>query len=360
MATLSGAYRKTPLHPRHIIPIDFQSLKHVPESHSWPSSDHGGLVMRSQLLENSDDGASLPVIDLGDPDALILVGRACEEWGMFQVTNHGISSSLLRDVESETRRFFSLPAKEKMKALRSPGDVSGYGVARITPFFEKFMWHEGFTILGSPVEHTRELWPHGYQRFCEVMEVYQKRMKELAERLLVVILKSVGIREECMGWSRFPAARHDGPTPCTALQLNSYPPCPDPARAVGLAAHTDSFLLTVLHQASSIHGLQVLKEGTGWVRVVPVDGALVVNVGDMLHIMSNGRFRNVRHRVVVNQTGHRMSIAYFYGPPIDYQISPVVQDGSSCPGRFRPVTVQEYIEMKAKNLEGAISRISET
>ncbi|KAK4755897.1 hypothetical protein SAY87_009654 [Trapa incisa] len=194
----------------------------------------------------------------------------------------------------------------------------------------------------------------------EVMEVYQKRMKELAERLLVVILKSVGIREECMGWSRFPAASHDGPAPCTALQLNSYPPCPDPARAVGLAAHTDSFLLTVLRQASSIHGLQVLKEGTGWVRVVPVDGALVVNVGDMLHIMSNGRFRNVRHRVVVNQTGHRMSIAYFYGPPIDYQISPVVQDGSSCPGRFRPVTVQEYIEMKAKNLEGAISRISET
>lgn len=163
MATLSEAYRRLPLHLRHIIPIDFQSVKHVPDSHSWPSSDDS-LLTRVQLPENGEK-ASLPVIDLGDPSAVNLLGQACEEWGMFQVTNHGIPSSLLWDVESETRRFFSLPAKEKMKALRSPGGAAGYGVARITPFFDKFMWHEGFTILGSPVEHTREVWPHGSQRF---------------------------------------------------------------------------------------------------------------------------------------------------------------------------------------------------
>lgn len=158
MATLSEAYRNTPLLPHHIIPLDFESVKQVPESHSWQNSDNS-LSIRIQPPE------SLPIIDLGDPSAPNLVGQACEAWGIFQVTNHGISPTLLRDVEYETRRFFSLPAKEKTKALRSPGGASGYGVARITPFFNKFMWHEGFTVLGSPVDHAREVWPHGYQRF---------------------------------------------------------------------------------------------------------------------------------------------------------------------------------------------------
>ncbi|XP_031407499.1 gibberellin 3-beta-dioxygenase 1-like isoform X2 [Punica granatum] len=286
-----------------------------------------------------------------------MVGPACEAWGMFQVINHGISTTLIRDVESEARRFFSLPAKEKMKALRSPGGAAGYGVARITPFFNKFMWHEGFTIVGSPMDHAREVWPHGYRRFCEVMEEYQKKTKDLSERLLILILKSLGIPEEHIEWPRS-AAYQGGPAPCTALQLNSYPSCPDPARAMGLAQHTDSFLLTVLHQVSGINGLQVLKEGAGWVRVVPLEGALVVNVGDMLHIMSNGLFPSVLHRAVVDKTSHRMSMAYFYGPPADYRVAPIPRGcPSQAPLQFRPVTVREYIEMKAKNLDGALSGI---
>lgn len=183
----------------------------------------------------------------------------------------------------------------------------------------------------------------------EVMEEYQKKMKELSERLLLLILKSLGVN-----WPQSTADSPGGLGSCTALQLNYYPSCPDPARAMGLAAHTDSFLLTVLHQVTSTPGLQVLKEGVGWVRVEPRPGALVVNVGDMLHIMSNALFPSVLHRVAVDKTSHRMSIAYFYGPPVDYRVSPIPR---GAPLQFRPVTVGEYIEMKAKNLEGALSRI---
>ncbi|KAK4747054.1 hypothetical protein SAY87_026091 [Trapa incisa] len=352
MSSLSDAYRNAPLLSHHIIPLDFESVKHVPESHSWQNFD-SSLSTRDQPPE------SLPIIDLADPNALNLVGQVCEAWGMFQVTNHGISSVLLTDVEYETKRFFSLPSKEKMKALRSPGGASGYGVARITPFFNKFMWHEGFTIVESPVHHAREVWPHGYQRFCEVMEEYQKKMKELTERLLVLILKFLGLPGVLLDfeWLRHPTS-HDPcrPDSCTALQLNYYPSCPDPTRAMGLAPHTDSFLLTVIHQVRGTHGgLEILKDGVGWVRIVPMEGALVVNVGDMLHIMSNGMFPSVLHRVVVDKTSHRMSLAYFYGPPVDHRLSPFTASGA--PVRFRPVTVGKYIEMKAKSLEDALSQV---
>lgn len=152
-STLSEAYRDHPLHLHHIIPIDFNSLRSVPESHLWPNSD-------DLSLSSSDNELSVPVIDLEDPKVTQLLGHACEKWGVFQLINHGIPSNLLKEAESQARRLFSLPARQKLKALRAPGGATGYGIARITPFFDKYMWHEGFTIMGSPLEHAKELWPN--------------------------------------------------------------------------------------------------------------------------------------------------------------------------------------------------------
>lgn len=141
---------------QHIIPIDFHTVDSVPESHEWPHSGCLGPVIHE---------ISIPVIDLTDSNAEELVGHASENWGIFQVVNHGVGLSLVRDVECEARRLFSLPVEEKLKVLRSPEGATGYGAARISPFFSKFMWHEGFTIMGSSLDHAKQLWPHDYQRF---------------------------------------------------------------------------------------------------------------------------------------------------------------------------------------------------
>lgn len=155
--TLSEAYREVhPLNLRHIIPLDFDTVRAVPDSHVWPKSDD---------FSSDDHRLSIPIVDLKDPNAVKLVGRACETWGAFQVINHDIPSNLFEDVESEARRLFSLPAHQKVKALREPAGATGYGLARISPFFPKYMWHEGFTIMGSPVDHARALWPNDNARF---------------------------------------------------------------------------------------------------------------------------------------------------------------------------------------------------
>lgn len=241
------------------------------------------------------------------------------------------------------------------------------------------------------------------------METYQKQMKTLAENLLPTILKSLNIdnqeQQVLLNWlstnssssstSKSKENTITSTTPCTALQLNSYPSCPDPNRAMGLAPHTDTFLLTILHQTQTDAGLQIRKELGGgggggenaavWVPVRPVAGALVVNVGDLLHIMSNGRFPSVVHRAVVNQTRQRLSFAYFYGPPTDFTVSPLSSDqnnmmiinksdrhhnlmsSSISTARrqqpldvlplYRSVTVKEYVGIKAKNLDKALSLI---
>lgn len=157
MSNLSEAYRDCPVKLQHIIPLDFHSLDSVPESHEWPHSD-------CQLGPVIDE-ISIPVIDLTHPNADKLLGHASQNWGIFQLINHGVGLSMLMDVESEATRLFSLPLEEKLKVLRSPDGATGYGAPRISPFFTKFMWHEGFTIIGSSLHHAKQLWPHDYNRF---------------------------------------------------------------------------------------------------------------------------------------------------------------------------------------------------
>lgn len=186
----------------------------------------------------------------------------------------------------------------------------------------------------------------------DLMENYQKQMKVLAEKLARMIFNYLETREEGTKWVG--SNRSTG-----AVQLNYYPRCPEPNRAMGLAPHTDTSLLTIPHE-SQTNGLQIFKEGVGWVRVQPDPRALVVNAGDLLHIMSNARFPCVLHRVTVNSVQHRYSVAYFYGPPVDYVVSPLgaTRDSECEEARFRGVTVKEYIGIKAKNLGEALSLIS--
>lgn len=178
-------------------------------------------------------------------------------------------------------------------------------------------------------------------------------MNKLAGRLMWLMLGSLGVSDEDVKWA---SPRKEGG--CAALQLNSYPACPDPERAMGLAAHTDSTILTILHQ-SNTNGLQVLREGSKrWTTVPPHPGALVVHVGDLMHILSNGSYPSVLHRAVVNRTRHRLSVAYLYGPPSTVKISPLSKLVDPFhPPLFRPITWTEYLGTKAKHFDKALTSV---
>ncbi|CAN0877663.1 Gibberellin 3-beta-dioxygenase 1 [Linum grandiflorum] len=300
------------------VPFDFDSIRTVPETHVWPPPGDGEQVF------------SIPVVDFSAPSeqSRKLIAEACEEWGMFQLTNHGIPSELLKEVEAQARRLFALPASRKLKALRSPDGVSGYGLPRISQFFEKHMWNEG-----------------------DVIEDYQQRMTELAAKLFRLILNSLNTSEQEVRRMSSPE------TTMASLQLNSYPPCPDPTRVMGMAPHTDTSLLTLVYQGN-VKGLQIFKETVGggkWGMVPPVAGALTVNVGDLLNVISNGRFRTVRHRVVLKEAMmQRVSVALFYSPTPEFVLPPsgVVSGEFEAPMN-RSLTVKEYRGLKYKSYKTA-------
>ncbi|XP_062012488.1 gibberellin 3-beta-dioxygenase 3 [Rosa rugosa] len=333
----------------HIVPLDFNSIHTLPDSHTWDSStDHHPFT---ELV---------PIIDLLNPNAASLIQLASEQWGVFQVTNHGIPMNLIQEAELQARGLFELSRDQKLQALRSPvpESLTGYGRARISANFSKLMWSESFTMIGSPLEHAAQLWPddHSVQTyFCNVMEEYQKKMKGLCVKLIRLMLGSLGLDHEDVKWLNRP--KKSGRNFPQVLQLNSYPVCPDPTRAMGLAPHTDSSIFTVLNQ-SNVSGLQVFEDGIGWVPVHPIPGALVVNVGDLMHILSNGRFKAAVHRAVVNELYHRISIAYFYSPPYDVKISPPMKlIDQDHPPLYRPVTWKEYLGIKGTHFNRALDLI---
>ncbi|XXG48885.1 hypothetical protein AAC387_Pa02g3210 [Persea americana] len=325
---------------------DLSSVQEVSDSFTW-------------LLDDFPPGDSssvetIPVIDLTDPDIVNRIGHACQTWGVFQITGHGVPVGLIDRLELQGRRFFSLPIDQKLKAARRPGDLSGYGQAPILSYFEKVMWSEGFTMAESPANLACQVWPDDYTEFCDVMEEYKKEMKALASKIMWLMLSSLVICKEDLEWSE-PTEELDG---SAVLHLNWYPRCPDPSRAIGMVPHTDSTFITILYPSSTA-GLQVLQAHTAqahWVSVDRVPGSLVINVGDLLHILTNGRFRSSLHQALVNQDKPRFSAPFFFGPPKDTLIGPLIKLTDADKGPlYRAVKMDEYLGLKKKHYQNALN-----
>ncbi|KAF3673831.1 1-aminocyclopropane-1-carboxylate oxidase 1 [Capsicum annuum] len=89
----------------------------------------------------------------------------------------------------------------------------------------------------------------------------------------------------------------------------------------GLRAHTDAGGIVLLFQDDKVSGLQLLKDDQ-WIDVPPMRHSIVVNLGDQIEVITNGKYKSVMHRVIAQTDGTRMSLASFYNPGSDAVIYP--------------------------------------
>ncbi|KAL0562043.1 hypothetical protein IC582_002491 [Cucumis melo] len=327
------------------------NMSDVSKIHSLNIPTNKNLDSFQQQLPDASD--TVPVIDLSHPDAPKLMNNAFQTWGVFQLVNHGIPVSLLNSIQSFIQDLFDLPTSQKLKIVRSRESIAGFGLVPLSQVYPKRPWGEGFTLIGNPVDHLQKLWPEDCKKYCDLAEEYLKEMKNLCGKVMWLTLGELGITPEDINW-----AGSDGEfkTSNQALRMNSYPVCPEPDESIGLPPHSDSSVLTVLYQTTK--GLQVLIEGKGWVTVEPVKDALVVQVGDMLHILTNGLYSPSVHQAVVNQTHDRMSTAFFFGTPKNTEVSPLKKLVTPTrPLMYPTVTWADYLSKKYELFEETLPSI---
>ncbi|KAL6605989.1 hypothetical protein ACP70R_041642 [Stipagrostis hirtigluma subsp. patula] len=303
--------------------------------------------------------AAIPVIDLSDArreEVIRQVKAAAETVGFFQVVNHGVADEVMAAMLAAVRRFNEAPAEAKRPYYTR--DITRK--VRFNSNFDLFQssvasWRDSIYCGVAPEPPRPEELPEALR---DVILDYGDAVRKLALRVIELLSESLGLASDHL--------REMGCVDSLGVVSNYYPPCPEPHLTLGTRSHTDPTFLTVLLQ-DDIGGLQVLLDHgvgrKGWVDVPPLPGALIINIGDFLELVSNGRFRSGEHRALANRRTDtsRVSVASFFdGRSSTRHYCPIKElislDGSE-PQLYRSITIQEFYAHLYKNgLDGLHGR----
>ena len=307
--------------------------------------------------------AQVPTLSLADqardPDAFAQgFGGSFRRFGFAIVADHGIPQPLIDRAWAETAALFALPEAEK-RAHHRPG---GGGARGYTPFKTeiakgasvvdlKEFWHVGREL---PEGHRHadtmapNIWPDRPEGFRDTFLELFAAFDTAGDRLLSAIARYLGLRPD---W--FDHAVRDGNS---VLRLLHYPPIPADAEGVRAGAHEDINLITLLLGAEEA-GLELLDRDTGrWLSIKPPQGALVVNVGDMLQRLTNHVLPSTTHRVVnppPERRGHsRYSMPFFLHPAPDFLIETLPGTiTAENPNRYpTPITAHDYLHERLREI----------
>ncbi|MCJ1387559.1 hypothetical protein MMC18_000402 [Xylographa bjoerkii] len=314
------------------------------------------------------------------------LSTACTSHGFFYLTHHGLPPALTARVLSLARTFFTAatPLEKRLITRQPPGHGYGDGARGYQPpasnltagkrdAHEAIDWYRpllpaeehgltgkeltflriygvyGLTRLrryggaDGPLldEHGRplvlgqdaagrpppfallrgvNLWPDRPAEFRDVYELYVREMLALGEGVL-----------RAMGWALGLGEREFFVGKCRdsfwVMRAIGYPPLPAEGEGgdggVSCGEHTDYGCLTLLLADATRGALQVQARDGGWIAADPVEGALVVNIGDMMERWTNGLWRSTRHRVVHRGEGYRVSVPFFVEPDFEARVRPL-------------------------------------
>ncbi|KAL1322877.1 hypothetical protein HN51_067896 [Arachis hypogaea] len=303
----------------------------VPLSYVQPPESRPGTAVVAS-------GKTIPVVDLGVHDHVEVLGqilRASEQYGFFQVTNHGVSKELIEDTMNVLKEFHGMPAEEKMReSSKDPnGSCKLYSSREINNKDAIQFWRDTLRHLCPPSRQFIHFWPQKPDTYREVVERYTEEMRKLGVKILEVLCEGLGLdREYCNG----------GLSESPLLLTHHYPPCPEPSLTLGAPKHRDPTLLTILLQEKDINALQVFKDGE-WIGVEPIPNAFVVNIGLLLQIISNGRLIGAEHRVVTNCESARTTVAYFIRPTNETIIEPAKALITLHPPIYKSITYSDFL-----------------
>ncbi|OUZ08020.1 2OG-Fe(II) oxygenase [Aeromicrobium sp. PE09-221] len=302
--------------------------------------------------------------------------HAARTIGFIQIIGHGVPTATTDAFADALDAFFGLPLEAK-KEYRTPPEINrGYappkteslslslGLApsnRMHDFFEAF--NIGAAVSDYPgvdlpeADYPENIWPDQVPRFREAVSAYFDEAARVARTLTRMFADALGL----------PADFFAGYTDHSldVLRMNNYALPPGEVTLdgdlTGMGAHTDYGIVTVLW-ADQVAGLQVVGPDGQWHDVMPADGALLVNLGDLMARWTNEQWLSTVHRVkppIVDGTiRRRRSAAFFHDGDVDATISTI----ESCLGEggslYEPITIGEHIAAKLAGSRAGVANRS--
>ncbi|OIW04139.1 hypothetical protein TanjilG_00699 [Lupinus angustifolius] len=272
-------------------------------------------------------------------DTMDQIKDACENWGFFELINHGIPYDLMDTLEKLTKEHYRKCMEHRFKEL-----VATKGLDAVQTEVKDMDWESTYHVRHLPESNISELLDLTHQH-REVMKEFALKLEKLAEDLLDLLCENLGLEK---GYLKKAFYGSKGPT--FGTKVANYPPCPNPELVKGLRAHTDAGGIILLFQDDKVSGLQLLKDGQ-WIDVPPMRHSIVVNLGDQLEVITNGKYKSVEHRVIAQTDRTRMSIASFYNPGSDaviYPAPPLLERGTEEKNKVYPKFVfEDYMKIYA-------------
>ncbi|XP_010518085.1 PREDICTED: protein DMR6-LIKE OXYGENASE 2-like [Camelina sativa] len=313
----------------------------VPDRYVLPPSQRPALGSSLGTTETT-----LPVIDfslLHQPSlrsrAIHEINIACKEFGFFQVINHGTPSSVVKDALDAATLFFDLPVEEKMLLVSANvHEPVRYGTSLNHSTDSVHYWRDFIKHYSHPLSKWIDMWPSNPPCYKDKVGKYSEATHVLHKQLIEAIAESLGLEKTYL--------QEEIEEGSQVMAVNCYPTCPEPEIALGMPPHSDFSSLTILLQSSQ--GLQIMDCNKNWVSVPYIEGALIVQLGDQVEVMSNGIYKSVIHRVTVNKDVKRLSFASLHSLPLHKKISPapkLVNENNNAPayGEFSFNDFLEYI-----------------
>eukprot|EP00262_Sarcandra_glabra_P012207 TRINITY_DN30_c0_g1_i1.p1 TRINITY_DN30_c0_g1~~TRINITY_DN30_c0_g1_i1.p1 ORF type:complete len:395 (-),score=38.17 TRINITY_DN30_c0_g1_i1:128-1240(-) len=286
----------------------------VPPRYAYPPHeriDAKRVINAAPFLGEPIDLAQLEGENSGEvADAMCGAARRV---GFFQVVNHGVPLDVLERAKRVAHAFFNLAPEKKTVYMKgkTPCPNVFYGTS-FSPETEKALeWRDYFSMIYMNDEEAMQFWPPECR---DAALAYIKATNRMIYTILNALVRGLGVEVDERTLNLYMESKK--------LQFNYYPVCPNPELTGGVGRHSDLEVLTVLLQ-DDIGGLYVKVEGDNWIEIPPLEGALVINVGDTLEILSNGSYKSSEHRVIASISKARVSVPIFVGPRPYTMIGPL-------------------------------------
>ncbi|RCV35685.1 hypothetical protein SETIT_7G259600v2 [Setaria italica] len=290
---------------------------------------------------------ALPVVDLtpfltwdegGIARGTDTVREACRTHGFFRVVNHGVPAELLARALEQSAAFFALPDEEKARVRPAAASKAplpaGYGrqPAHSTDKNEYLVVFD--PKLGFNVYPTE---PAGFR---ETLDECHGKLTELGLLIQEIL-------NECMGLPPGFLSNYNNNRGFDHMTSKRYFPATEEEN-IGFSEHEDGNCITFIFQ-DGVGGLEVLKDGH-WVPAEPVDGSIIVNIGDVIQVLSNGKLKSATHRVV-RKSVHRHSFAFFFNLHGDKLVEPLPEFTAKIgeAPRYRRFQYREYQQLRVRN-----------